>query len=253
MVAGMLRMSNSKISKYEKVTPYEPTANCELSTSLEFLFRSLNRHLIEPFLRDGKGFKVEPVPDCILCAESRLKRYRGFIANAAWSDKHGRKLDQITIVFNRGRPLDIKGLASTLVHEMIHATQFRDGTIGNGNYHNADFRDRMRSVGLQTSQTGEPGGADIGTSMTHYIIEGGPFDWVMDAVIAVGFSFPIEVNDPYPQPPTIKGKAASEKRKDPSKAKFFCPRCGQIARAKRTASLKCGSPSCANNRMLLDW
>jgi SprT-like family protein len=238
---------------YEKSIHFSQSLNAQFMATYERLFNSLNKDLLAHFLRDGAGRKCGCAPDCILAGEYRLKRYRGFAAKAVWSDKHGRKLDQITLVFDHGHPLDVKGLASTLAHEMVHATQFRDKTIGRGNYHNADFRDRMKSIGLQASHTGVPGGRDIGSGMTHYIIEHGPFDTVIDKILREGFAFPVEVTSPDENAGgTWRGKTGAV-AKDPSKAKFYCQNCGQIARAKKTANLKCGRVQCCNQRLVLDW
>lgn len=224
--------------------------NAELQRKHQELFDLLNERLLRRFLRDKKGFRINPAPPCILAIEYRLRRYRGFAAKAVWSAQHGRKLDQLTLVFDRGQPLDVKKLASTLAHEMIHATQFADNTSGVHNYHNADFRERMRSIGLQTSQTGEPGGATIGVGMTHYIIEGGPFDRVMDEILAEGFQFPCEVAIPTPDK---SGGAKPATKRDPSKVKYYCPRCGQNAWAKLISSFKCGRPKCHGTRLVRDW
>ncbi|MEO1015181.1 MAG: SprT-like domain-containing protein [Pseudomonadota bacterium] len=232
----------------------ETSVNAQLHASFEHLFNLLNDELFAPYSRDSNGFKTGRTPDCILCIERFKKRYRGFAAKAVWSDKHDRRLDQITVVLDRGCPLDTYGIASTLAHEMVHALQFRDGTIGLGNYHNADFRDRMKSIGLQTSHTGKPGGRDVGTGMSHYVIEDGPFDRVMSAIIAEGFEFPVDAVDPEPEPLIAKGKAKSSLPNiDKSKMKFFCPRCGQVARANITAQLRCGRTNCQSERMLIDY
>lgn len=244
------RAVNQEFSSYLKTeTQPKTSANVEQQAALEDLFRRLNLGLLEPYLRDGAGRRCGRAPECILALEYRCTRYRGFAAQAVWSDEAGRKLDQITMVFDQRGPFNLKVFASTLVHEMIHATQFRDGEIIRNNYHSANFRDRMKSIGLQTSKTGKPGGADIGIGMSHYIIKGGLFDQLTDRIIAGGFKFPYEVNIPYLAQSGRKPVA----KKDPSKAKFYCPKCGMVARAKKTAQLKCGRNACANQRLVLDW
>ena len=44
----------------------------------------------------------------------------------------------------------------------------------------------MQSIGLMPSDTGEPGGKRHGQQMTHYIIEGGPFDLSSKELIEQG-------------------------------------------------------------------
>ncbi|MEM8773157.1 MAG: SprT-like domain-containing protein [Pseudomonadota bacterium] len=247
-------MAQTAISTYEKTPEFRPTINIQFHATLEFLFHQINDRLFEPYLADKAGKKLGRAPACILCAEYKRTRYLGFAARAAWSERHGRRLDQITIVFDHGEDHDVRAIAQTLAHEMVHATEFRDGTIGRNNYHGAGFRDRMRSIGLQTSKTGKPGGAELGTGMSDYVIEGGPFEKVIEQIIAEGFAFPVAVAEPKPLAGGMEGGGEPPvKPKDPSKAKFFCPSCGQIARAKKTARLKCGRPSCQNRCMELDW
>lgn len=68
---------------------------------------------------------------------------------------------------------------STLVHEMVHVWQYHEGT-NKPNYHNKDFANKMKAVGLQPSSTGKPGGKETGRSMSDYPIEGGVFLKALD-------------------------------------------------------------------------
>lgn len=243
---------SSPVSRTEKFPPgFAPTINDQLHAALEYLFDRLNDDLFAPFAKDSGGNPAGRVPACILSIEHSSTRYRGFAAKAAWSDQHGQLLDQITIVLGQSRPICLQSVASTLAHEMCHAQQFAAGTMGKGNYHNADFRRRMRSIGLQTSANGEPGGRTIGTGMMHYVIEGGPFDVFIHELIGEGFGFPVDAVFHRGKRPGAD--PAGAKFIDKSKMKFFCPKCGQIARAKITARLKCGRANCANTPLIIDW
>jgi predicted SprT family Zn-dependent metalloprotease len=66
-------------------------------------------------------------------------------------------------------------IAPTLVHEMAHCWQKQHGTPGSRGYHNREWAAKMKSLGLQPSNTGVPGGKETGQSMSHYIIPDGPF------------------------------------------------------------------------------
>jgi hypothetical protein len=61
------------------------------------------------------------------------------------------------------------------VHEMVHLWQFRLGTPSRKGYHNREFAEKMKSVGLMPSSTGQPGGDEVGQHMADYPIAGGPF------------------------------------------------------------------------------
>jgi hypothetical protein len=63
----------------------------------------------------------------------------------------------------------------TLVHEMVHVWQFHHGKPGRGRYHNAEWADKMESIGLMPSSTGLPGGRRVGDHMADYPMPGGRF------------------------------------------------------------------------------
>ncbi|MEO1242779.1 MAG: hypothetical protein AAFX54_12795 [Pseudomonadota bacterium] len=238
---------NNEISSYEVIDAARPLNPSEqLCASIHYLREQLNKRLYVPHLKDREGTPLGGVPNVIITIQSR-GRAKGFAAKSIWSNHRGVYLDQITLIFSNHAHGDIKDLASTLVHEDMHAKQFHDGKPGSGNYHNRQFSDWMKSIGLQTSQTGKPGGAEIGTGMSDYIIEGGPFDCVMDELIAEGFCIPWETIDSIQRGSDV-GNARPPR--DRSKVKFTCPRCGQNAWAKSTAAILCGQDNCSKSRMI---
>jgi hypothetical protein len=87
----------------------------------------------------------------------------------------------------------------------------------------------MKSIGLQPSDTGEPGGKETGQSVTHYIIPGGPYTKAYAKLKAKGFQLH------WQSAPA--GKQA--KAKKASKTKFTCPDCGANARGKGGLHLIC--------------
>lgn len=76
---------------------------------------------------------------------------------------------------------------STCAHELVHLWQYERGKITTVGFHNREWADRMISIGLQPSDTGAPGGNEVGEDMTHYIIAGGRFDCIARKLIASGF------------------------------------------------------------------
>lgn len=109
---------------------------------------------------------------------------------------------------------DDKATLSTVAHEMCHHWQHSYGNPGTGRYHNAEWADKMESIGLMPSSTGEPGGKRTGARVTHYIVPGGPFDLAADAVLAAGFKI---------------DWAAKDAGGDPKKGRVrhTCPDCGR--------------------------
>jgi hypothetical protein len=66
-------------------------------------------------------------------------------------------------------------ILSTLVHEQVHLKQFHFGKPSRNGYHNGEFRDFMKEVGLITSDTDAVGGKQTGQRMGHYVDRDGPF------------------------------------------------------------------------------
>jgi ribosomal protein S27AE len=119
-------------------------------------------------------------------------------------------------------------ILSTLTHEMCHVWQEAYGEPSRRGYHNRQWAEKMREVGLQPSNTGEPGGMETGQSMTHYILPEGRYAKAYAKLAATGFKL-------HWQSIPAVGRA-----KKSSKTKFTCPDCGQNAWAKPGARLICG-------------
>ncbi len=80
------------------------------------------------------------------------------------------------------RSWGVEDVLSTLVHEMTHLEQQHFGSPGRRGYHNKAWGILMRNIGLEPTNTGEPGGKDVGQQMTHFIIPDGPFDEAVKTV-----------------------------------------------------------------------
>jgi predicted SprT family Zn-dependent metalloprotease len=123
-------------------------------------------------------------------------------------------------------------ILSTLAHEMTHVWQQTHGTPPTRCYHDRQWATKMKEIGLQPTDTGEPGGKETGQSVTHYIVAGGPYSRAYAKLKATGFQLHWQ-SAPHDQEVRVK-KAAS-------KTKFTCPECGQNAWAKSDALLICGA------------
>jgi hypothetical protein len=125
------------------------------------------------------------------------------------------------------------GCMSTLVHEMTHMEQFHWGTPTRSGYHNREWAGMMRAVGLIPSDTGEPGGKQVGQSMSHYIEPGGPFERACAELIAKGFS-PLYIDR------WTEFDEMNRKSKAASKTRYTCPRYQAKAWARNGLHLVCG-------------
>ena len=139
---------------------------------------------------------------------------------------------------------------STLAHEMAHlwreeyGIEATSGRYRSRGYHDEVWAECMDRIGLAPSDTGAPGGKRTGTSVSHYVIDGGPFDLAARELIADGFV--IRWRDRTAELPEATGSAegaAFPPNPNPSRAKdrikFSCVSCGLNAWAKPSAQLKC--------------
>jgi hypothetical protein len=65
---------------------------------------------------------------------------------------------------------------SVLVHEQCHLWQWVHGAPARGTCHDRQWSAKLESIGLMPSRTGRPGGKPTGHRLSHYVIEGGPFE-----------------------------------------------------------------------------
>lgn len=167
---------------------------------------------------------------------------------------------------------DDKKVISTLTHEMCHLWQSHFGKPGRGRYHNKQWANKMRSIGLIPSNTGLEGGMDTGDQMSHYIEKNGAYEKAFTELLVAGFSLDWTDNQPgieeVPLPidkkdiddgvaietidlvdslysvAPVKAVIQSQKGKsgkiDTSKIKYSCPECDLNVWAKLGANIKCG-------------
>jgi predicted SprT family Zn-dependent metalloprotease len=168
----------------------------------------------------------------VLLNFSRHANSYGFFAPLRW-EKGSESAHEISLnpSYLAARPP--REVVATLVHEMVHCWQHEHGTPGRRGYHNDEWGQKMESLGLMPSSTGQPGGARRGERMSHYITEGGLF--------AVAF-------EKMPRAHLLpwlcsEATASARKRKasrSASKVKFTCPTCGANAWGRPALHLVCG-------------
>src|SRR5215813_427420 len=121
-------------------------------------------------------------------------------------------------------------ILSTLVHEMCHVWQEACGKPPRKSYHDRQWSEKMKAIGLQPSNTGAPGGKETGAKMSHYVIEGGRFMVALADLKAKGFALNWQ----------SRVEAKEAKTRTESKIKYTCSNCEQNAWAKPGAMLICG-------------
>jgi hypothetical protein len=96
-----------------------------------------------------------------------------------------------------------------------------------------EWAQMMKAVGLIPSDTGAPGGREVGQKVSHYIEAYGRFHRACAELLSHGF-------DPFYVELWNEGDAAKRRKKSASKTRYTCPACGVNAWAKPQTALICG-------------
>jgi hypothetical protein len=170
------------------------------------------------------------LPYCLLTMNRKAKAH-GYFCGDRFQTRDGLIVtDEIALNPDSMRDRDDRASLATLVHEMVHLWQHRFGEPPRKSYHDKQWAAKMREVGLIPSSTGEPGGKETGSRVTHYIEEGGRFAVSYERLVATGWTMP------FIQTPGDVARAARQKA---SKTKFQCPCCEQAAWGKPTLKIIC--------------
>jgi predicted SprT family Zn-dependent metalloprotease len=168
------------------------------------------------------------LPDVFITYQRR-SHMRGFFGANRFSERDG-KSGRHELALNPDHFVDRtdEQICSTLVHEMCHVWQHVNGTAPSRNYHNKEWAAKMKSIGLQPSSTGAPGGKETGASVSHYIIPDGAFQKAFEKLATAGWKLNLQ-----------SAHQAGAKGGKNSKTKFTCPQCGQNAWGKPDLATIC--------------
>jgi predicted SprT family Zn-dependent metalloprotease len=172
----------------------------------------------------------------------RSARARGHFWGETWQGSDSAKADEIALNPDLFAVRTIEQTLSTVAHEMAHQWQHHFGKPSRNGYHNREWADKMKEIGLQPSTTGDEAGAETGPSCTHYIIKGGRFETLVAEFLADGYGLEWRSADwlsAVQGATTTKGKTGSGQRTGRGKTKYQCP-CGQKVWGKPGMGILCG-------------
>jgi predicted SprT family Zn-dependent metalloprotease len=139
------------------------------------------------------------LPD-VLITMQRSRRSRGYFSAQRFAHRRRTEIiDEIALNPAAMQDRSDRDIASTLAHEMSHLWQQHFGKPSRGGYHNKEWAAKMHEIGLSPSDTGKPGGKCTGQQVSHYIVDGGPFDQAWANLAQAGFKFDYHdrpTNDP---------------------------------------------------------
>ena len=192
---------------------------------LQQAFETLNRALFENAL-----------PNCLITLRRHKKSY-GYFSGDRFARADGQLTDEIALNPSHFRSRPQQEVLATLAHEMVHLWQHHFGKPGRGRYHNVEWAEKMKSIGLHPSSTGKEFGAETGDVMDHYIVTDGPFDRAVKKLLAKNFSLS------WTEEPDKSAEARAEANgvtKSGKRVRYVCPHGDMKAWAKHDARLVCG-------------
>jgi hypothetical protein len=146
-----------------------------LITPLEYAYEFFNIELFDETL---------PQVEIALGRPSRCRNFRGGICPARFPggvyvlalnpDYFSKLSEELTL--------------SILVHEMAHVWQLTYSRSGRRGYHNREWAELMKDLGLYPSATGRPGGKETGRSVGHYIVPDDRYACAYRALSETGFN-----------------------------------------------------------------
>jgi len=126
------------------------------------------------------------LPLCLITFQ-RVKNTYGYHSSKRWTNKTGLKTDEIAMNPTYFATRKTSETLSTLVHEMVHLWQEYFGSPGRGRYHNKEWAEKMKLVGLQPFNVTNDK-RETGDRVSHYIVQNGKFEQCTNSLTDNGFS-----------------------------------------------------------------
>ena len=120
----------------------------------------------------------------------RQRKVMGYASFQRWKGPDGKRVDEIAINPEYFEDYPLIEIFQTLCHEMTHLWQAHFGKPSRRGYHNKEWGNKMKEIGLMPSSTGEPGGDQCGEYMLDYVLMDGPFISASQELTKQGYDFP---------------------------------------------------------------
>ena len=137
-----------------------------------------------------------------LITMQRQKNTMGYLSKSRFVHRNGTTIDELALNPAFFAVVPLIEILQTIVHEQTHQWQAYFGKPSRSGYHNTQWANKMESVGLMPSSTGQPGGHRTGQHMGDYTIPGGLFDLATQKLLSTGFA--VSWFDRFPEPPPPK-------------------------------------------------
>jgi hypothetical protein len=218
-----------------------PTATAY--TELQVAYDAFNASLFDGLL-----------PQCLLTLQ-REKRTYGYFSARRFGTRAGQTTDEIALNPEYFAVVPVVEVLQTVAHEMTHLWQSHFGKPGRARYHNAEWADKMESIGLMPSSTGVPGGRRVGDIMADYVIPNGRFAGVVDELLRdqrFGITWFDRFTPPEPLYPvaatlSVAGVPAAAFEVPKDQGVSIVPKVAAAAAADRSNRVKYSCPKCSLN------
>lgn len=185
---------NNNLNPHRILTKY-PEQGLHYGSLIDFLYCTIQfmqptpeayKEWQEAYDEINQRLFLGTLPPCLITFQ-REKNTMGYFSHRRFANRKGQKTDEIALNPAYFASAGIHEALQTLAHEMVHLWQQHFGQPGRGRYHNKEWADKMESIGLMPSHTGEPGGMRTGDRMSDYIMADGEFEGVIDVLVNNGF------------------------------------------------------------------
>ncbi|MBT3039198.1 MAG: SprT-like domain-containing protein [Candidatus Thiodiazotropha sp. (ex Codakia orbicularis)] len=180
------------------------------------------------------------LPNCLITLQRRKNTY-GYFCGERFTREDGISTDEIALNPAHFKDRSLPDILATLAHDMCHLWQYHFGKAGRGRYHNRQWAEKMKEIGLQPTDTGREGGKETGDRVLHYVIAEGKFARLMTKLLARDFAVPWVDTECFLASQDTDRKDGQES-KSGKRVKYVCTHdaCDQKAWAKHDAQLVCG-------------
>jgi hypothetical protein len=166
------------------------------------------------------------LPSCLITLQRQANTRGYFSPNRFTALKGEGRTDELALNPEHFRVCTPRDICSTLVHEMVHLAQQHFGKPGRKGYHNEQWAEAMRAIGLEPKSAN---GKGTGDHVDHDIVPDGLFAESYARFEATGLT--IGWGDAFTR---RDGKPAKAKR-----LKFVCPSCGANVLGKPSTDVSC--------------
>jgi hypothetical protein len=187
----------------------------------------------------NKALFDNALPNALITLQRRKGTF-GYFAADKFSNPDGKTTDEIALNPLAFGDRPVPEILATLVHDMVHLWQRHHGAPGRGRYHNREWAEKMKTVGLKPTDTGMEDGKETGESVGHIIVAGGPFEAAATRLIAKDFTINWKETAVTPSFQGEGGGEATPAEKSGKRVRYCCPDCDLKAWAKHDAKLLCG-------------